>query len=229
MCPDSLLRLETYNGVMLVANNKALRDGVNLMIKKVVLTVAFFLLMPAASFAAIDLLGDEDCFGTNDVCLEDGSTWLPGGWAAVTSTVDDPPFTDTQISDGAIVSFTHTLSPGSYSNTSFEMRTLGIADIAGPYDVLIDGVVVGQMPLDGFGHILVETFVFPFDPALLSDGSVTVSFDPEPGDSWAIDYSKITYGDGEATPVPTLSQWALIVLTMLMAAFGYLRLGRRHY
>lgn len=171
----------------------------------------------AAQAASISLYGDKDCFGTGGVCVEDGSTWLPGGWGAVTATGSDPTHTDREISMGGLVTWTQTFAAGSYSNALLTIRTLGIADIFGPYDVFVDGVQVGSMPLDGTGHILVETFTFAVDSALLADGSATVSFTTIGGDSWAVDYSEIT-ADAGTVPVPG---------TLALAGLGLLGLGLR--
>ncbi len=176
------------------------------------------LALPLASQAAsISLYGDKDCFGTGGACVEDGTTWLPGGWGAVTATGTDPAFTDTESSGGGLVTWTHTFAAGSYANASLIIRTAGIADIFGPYNVFVDGVMVGAMPLDGDGHILVETFTFSVDEALLADGSATVSFTTITGDSWAVDYSEITADTG-TVPVPG---------TLALAGLGLLGLGLR--
>lgn len=138
-----------------------------------------------------DLLGDIDCFGSGAVCTE-GAT-LPGGPGAVTSGGSDPGFSDRVSSRTATdTSWTHTFAAGAYTSASLTIRTVGIADVAGPYDVLVDGSIVGVMPFDGFSHFLVETFVFSVAPALVADGTALVSFAPDSGDGWAIDYSELT-------------------------------------
>ncbi|WP_425038529.1 VPLPA-CTERM sorting domain-containing protein [Primorskyibacter sp. S187A] len=174
----------------------------------------------AASAATVDLIGDKDCFGTNDVCVEDGTTWLPGGWSAVTQDGLDPTFMDITTNGGS-ASWTHSYAAGTYSSASLSFRTAGIADIAGPYDVLVDGVKVGEMPLDGSGHILVETFTFAVDTALVNDGAATVSFVVDGVDTWAIDYSELTLGMTTA-PVPLPAG-----LPLLLAGLGGLALVRR--
>ncbi|MFV0513110.1 MAG: hypothetical protein ACK5MY_05690 [Jhaorihella sp.] len=172
----------------------------------------------AASAAVLDLIGDKDCFGAGGACTE-GAT-LPGGWGAVTQGGGDPAFTDIHTSSGGTTSWTHSFGAGTYTGGMLSIRTAGIADIAGPYDVLVDGVSVGMMPFDGFGHILVETFTFAVGAALLADGMATVSFDSVSGDSWAIDYSELT-ADMAAIPVPAS-------LPLLGGAlFGLIAFGRR--
>jgi hypothetical protein len=159
---------------------------------------------PVSAQTSFDsLIGDLDCFGTGWTCLEDGTTWLDGGWAGVSQDASDPSWTDIESSTGGETSWTHTFSSGAWTHAILSFRTAGIADISGPYAVYVDGVMVGQMPYDGYGHILVETFAFFLDPSLVADGSATVSFTTESGDSWAVDYARIVgRTDGEVVPEP---------------------------
>ena len=90
------------------------------------------------------------------------------------------------------ITWDHVFAAGSYSAATLSIRTAGIADISGPYNVLVDGILVGIMPLDGIGHILVETFTFALDASILLDGMASVLIEPiGSGDTWAIDYSRI--------------------------------------
>lgn len=183
------------------------------MTKLTTLALAASLLLPCSAFAipVSSLVGDKDCFGTGAACVEDGSTWLPGAWGSETATGSDPAFTDRIFNTNSTVSWTHTLAAQTYTSATLAIRTAGIADITGPYGVYIDGVLAGLMPLDGFGHILVQTFTFAFDAALLSDGIATVSFTPNSADSWAIDYAEII-ADSGPTSVPEPASIALLGL-----------------
>ena len=180
--------------------------------KSVVLAFSLFALVPMAVQGQSDLLGDKDCFGTGDACLEDGVTWLSGAWGSVTQDGSDPSWQDIVINTSSTQSWTHT-SVGTVTAATLTFRTAGIADIAGPYDVFVDGVSVGQMPFDASSHVLVETFSFAIDPLALADGVILVSFTPDLSDSWAIDYSELTYT--AAVPEPA---------SILLMASGFLGL-----
>lgn len=175
----------------------------------------FALLLTAASASAqtsLDLIGDKDCFGTGWSCIEDGSTWIPGGWADVQQDASDPDFTDIDRRQfSGEVSWTHTFTPG-LSSAFLEMRTVGIADITGPYDVFVDGLLVGTLPYDGYGHILVETFTFELAPSILADGVADVSFTAISPDVWAIDYSEIVGRETQTVVTPEPGTMALFAM-----------------
>lgn len=154
----------------------------------------------AASAAVVDLVGDKDCFGTGDVCAEGVA---PFPYTDVTPGVGDvAPFDHWNITSST-QSWTHSYAAGAYSSASLALRTIGIGDVAGPYDVFVDGTKVGEIPYDGFGHLIIETFTFSGAGvmALLNDGSATVSFTPSSTDGWSIDYSELTL-NMSAIPVP---------------------------
>lgn len=189
-------------------------------IKKFVLCCGLSFALAASAAPLSSLLGDKDCFGTGGVCTE--GDWLPGGWS-LSATGSDPSFTDRVLNTSATQSWTHNVVAGNYASAILTFRTAGIADIAGPYDIFADGVVVGSLPLDGFGHIIVETFSFALDPTMLLDGLVNISFTPNESDSWAIDYSEIVY-DGAEVPEP---ESLLLVGLGLLGLVGARRKLRR--
>lgn len=166
---------------------------------------------PASAQVSLDLLGDKDCFGSGLTCLEGSSL---GSWGVVSQDGSDPVWQDELTNTDATQTWTHSFSPG-VASAFLEFRTAGIADIRGPYDVFVDGLIVGQMPLDGFGHILVETFTFALPGSVLADGMIQVSFTPDLADSWAIDYSEVV-SRSVVTPEPG---------TMALFAMGLVGMG----
>lgn len=178
-------------------------------IKSVVLCAGLFMSLATWASPMSSLLGDKDCFGTGGACTE--GVALPGGWS-LSATGSDPAFTDQVFNTSATQSWTHSVAAGIYSSAIFTFRTAGIADIAGPYSIFADGVAVGSLPLDGYGHIEVETFSFALDPSMLLDGLVTISFTPDYSDSWAIDYSEIVYDNAD---VPEPESLLLVSLGLL--------------
>lgn len=167
--------------------------------------------------ASLDLYGDKDCFGTGGACVEDGVTWALS-WGEESADASDPIWTDRTYSSGETASWTHTFTAGAYTSAFLTFRTAGIADISGPYDVIVDGEVVGQMPYDGYGHILAKTFSFAIDSSYLLDGILEVSFSTVSGDWWALDYAEIT-----ASPVPVPGAIFLFGPALL----GLVGLGRK--
>lgn len=184
------------------------------MTKLTKLALVASILLPCSAFAipVSSLLGDKDCFGTNGACVEGAA--LSSSWGVVTDEPSDPGFTDTASNTSTTQSWVHTLAAQTYTSASLTIRTAGIADITGPYGVFVDGILAGLMPLDSFGHILVETFTFSFDASLLSDGIATVSFTPSYVDTWAIDYSEII-ADSGATSVPEPASLGLLGLGLM--------------
>lgn len=179
---------------------------------KTLLAALTLSLAAVAPASADSLLGDKDCFGTLGACTE--GSFVPYG--TISADVSDPAFTDRWMTTSDTQPWSHTFAPAS-SGGLLSFRTLGIGDVAGPYDVFADGVVVGQIPYDGgVGHNFVETFTFALSPAIMADGIVNVSFTPSPSDGWAIDYS-------EVTAVPEPETYAMLLAGLGLLAFA----GRR--
>ena len=177
------------------------------------LAAATLALPLAAGASSISLFGDKDCFGSGGACTEGVNL---AHWGVVSTGGADPAPTDQRISTGLPVSWTQTFAPGSYADALVTLRTAGIADIAGPYTLFADGVALGVMPLDGFGHRQVESFSFAVDGALLADGSVDFSFTPSSGDLFAIDYAEITGRSVSAVSAPGTLALAGLALAALL-------------
>jgi hypothetical protein len=188
--------------------------------------LGLMLALPAAAWAVpiSSLLGDKDCFGTGGACIEDGSTWAVGSWSQVVAEPSDPAFTDRFMSTSASTSWSHSFAAGSYGSASLSVRTLGIADIYGPYTVYVDGTAVGSMPLDGYGHLLAETFEFSVPESVVADGLAEVSFTSVAGDAWAIDYSELTLRSN-GTTVPEPGMLALLAVGLVGVAVFRPRAG----
>jgi hypothetical protein len=201
------------------------------------LLAASLAISPVSSFAAFDLYGDMDCFGTNAVCTE--GVALPGGFRAVIKTAEDPYPSDESLWEYYDTYWwTQTIGAGSYSNTSLEIRIIRAPTFLAlekvPGTVYVDDVRVGRIPWDDSVRLLVETFEFPFDSSLLDDGAVRIRVIPQMASTYAIDYSKVYYDVippavpvPPAAPIPTLSQWALLLLTTLTAAIAFSSIRRR--
>lgn len=177
------------------------------------LTAALLALPGAATASSISLFGDKDCFGSGLACT-DGSSLA--NWGLVSNSGDPAP-TDRRISTGSPVTWTMSFAPGTYADALVTLRTVGLADLHGPYTLFADGAAVGSIPMAGAGHIRIETFSFVLDSALLTDGSVNFSFTPALGDLFAIDYVEITGRSVAAVPVPgtlALAGLALVGLAL---------------
>lgn len=157
------------------------------LIRHVLLGAVLAATLPAGGRAQTSMIGDADCFGSGKPCAEGSSL----SFASTVAGVGDAAFTDRWTAAGTPVSWTHVFAPGLYSSVTLWFRTAGMGDVAGPYPLFVDGLLVGAIPYDAGGHTLVETFSFAVNPALLDDGLATVTFTPSGIDGWAIDYARM--------------------------------------
>lgn len=168
----------------------------------------------ASSAAVLDTFGDKDCFGIGGACTD--GTRL-SSFPSRSST-----FQEDRLLSGGTGAWTHTFAAGSYTNAVLTFRTVGLADVGGPYSVMGDGVVIGTIPLDPPSNFDIETYSFSIDSSLLLDGSLSLSFNVDSGDGWAFDFAELT-GDlstAPAVPLPAAG-W------MLVAGLGGLAAMRR--
>ncbi len=155
----------------------------------------------------INLVGDKDCFGLGGTC-PDGSLYrdqLGGTFFEDNRDVSDPTFTDIWAVDAAIT-YGHSYSLGGETATSaeLEIRTAGLADNRGPYDVFFNGTDIGEFPTDTFDSFQkVTTHIFPFSASLLTlSDTILLNINvPDEGDGFSIDYSELRISTDSA-PIP---------------------------
>ena len=187
--------------------------------KRIVGGVIAGILLSFGAPASADLIGDKDCWTLAASC-PDGSLWRDGlGGVFFTDyrnagEVANAPFTDIWSTPGS-VTYTHTGSAGD----SLEIRIAGIGDINAPYNVLGDGVVLGQIPLNNNPNAFqeVQTFTFAVPALQLADNMLVVSIANTGGDGFAIDYSEL----GVTTAVVEPGTLALFGLGL--AGLGFAR------
>lgn len=185
----------------------------------------------SAHAAEVDLFGDIDCFGTNQVCND--------GFRGAGTSADFFDFNAAMVPDATVpvtdafngglvdgVSWTHSLSSlVGITGASLEFRTWALADQRGPYDVQVNGFSVGQVDIVDTGEVFssqqVINHVFAVSTGFLQVGANAidlVKLDGS-GDNWALDYSSLST-ESVAVPLPA-------ALPLLAAALGGLALMRR--
>lgn len=178
--------------------------------------VAGLVLVASAAHAAVivDLVGDVDCFGLGGSC-PDGTLWrdeLGGVFftdSRDASDVANAPFTDQWFS-GIGITYTHDYAlVGAPVSASLEIRTAGISDDRGPWDVFLGGTLLGEFPVntspDNFQEVVTHTFAVPTG-LLTGTDSVLLNINvPTLTDGYSIDYSRLTIVTGEAPEPSTLA------------------------
>ena len=129
----------------------------------------------------------------------DGSLWrdqLGGVFFTSHQGPGDPPFTDKWSADVA-PSYVHffTPPPGIIS-ASLTVKFAGVADSRGPWNVLANGVVIGQIPVNSSPNAFqeVRTYTWQLPIALITAAeSIVLSINvPAINDGYSIDYSELT-------------------------------------
>jgi hypothetical protein len=167
---------------------------------------------------SLSLVGDKDCFGTGWTCTEGAS--LSSVWADVGPDAGDPAFTDARLRN-IHPTWSHTFTPP-VSGGYLTIRTAGIAEVYGPYGVFVDGLSVGEFPLDPDMDYEVETFTFGLTSGMLADGEIEVRFESGMYDWWAVDYAEVfasDVDDGDAVVTPEPSAVAIFAVGLLGLGF----------
>jgi len=181
-----------------------------------IFAMALLLLSAKAEAATISLVGDIDCFGLDGPC-PDGTLWrdeLGGVFSGNYQDPGDPAFTDKWSSDVS-PTYTHSYALGVAVSAMLEIRTAGLADGRGPWDVFFNSTNVGQFAINtnvnNFQEVLTHSFVIPIG---LLTGFDTVSLainTPEINDGYSIDYSQLTVNTS-VTEVPEPASLTLLGL-----------------
>lgn len=167
---------------------------------------------PVANAATVtSLLGDKDCFGLGGSC-PDGTLWrdeLGGVFSSDYSSPLDPAFTDRWFA-AAGITYTHTYDLGGETSVAgeLELRIAGVADNRGPWDVFLDGVLLGQIPTNNAANAFQEVLTYIFSiPVGLLDGSNLILLNinvPEVTDGYSIDFSELRVRTvGGQVPAPS--------------------------
>ena len=159
-----------------------------------------------AAASVISMVGDADCFGLGGSC-PDGTLWrdeLGGVFFTNYQDPGDPPFTDKWSADADPTAVHTYVLDGAAVSAALELRIAGVADGGrGPWDVLLNGVLIGQIPenasANAFQEVLTHTFLVPIALLTGSDTAVFAINNPIVTDGYSIDYSKLSI---ETTAVP---------------------------
>lgn len=160
----------------------------------------------ASSATVLDTFGDIDCFGVGGACTEGTrlDSFPPSGSS----------FQEDTLIAGQTATWTHQFAPATYTNAVLEFRTVGLADVNGPYDVFGDGTLIGTIPFDPPSNFDIQTYSFSVNSSLLLDGMLNISFTVDSSDGWSFDYSQLSGDLAGMAPVP-LPAGGLLLLTGL--------------
>lgn len=168
----------------------------------------------AAAAAGTSMVGDDDCFGLAASC-PDGTNWetgLGGVFFTANQGPGDAPFTDTW--DSFVdPNFALATPGGSTASAMIVTRIAGVADNRGPWNVFINGFMVGTIPVNtdanAFQEVKTYSFNVPLADLLAVNNVVLGINDPTVNDGYDIDFvSLVTTGGG----VPEPAAWSLMLM-----------------
>ena len=199
--------------------------------------LCLFLLLLIGAFAVEvhatvnSLVGDKDGFGLSGAPAvpADGTLWVDNLSGIFFTDYRDAGekasnlFTDWWNAPGGF-SFTHTYNLSGLTPTSAELdiQIAGIHDIneTEVYDLLVDGVIVGQIAPNSNSKAYEEVLLYSFDiPLALLDGSNVISLSGTGGDGYDINFSELKI-ETEASAVPEPATMLLLGIGLTgLAAF----------
>jgi hypothetical protein len=179
---------------------------------------------PGLAFAGVSIAGDNDCFGFGGSC-PDGTLWETGlGGVFFTSNQGpgDAPFTDIW---GSFADPNFSLATPGAGPVTLVTRIAGVADNRGPWDVDVNGFLVGVIPdnttANAFQEVLTYSYSIPSADLLPINNVVLKINDPLVSDGYDIDFVSLVTSGG----VPEPGAWAMIQLGVGLVGAG-LRLAR---
>jgi hypothetical protein len=173
----------------------------------VVITLA---LQPLAKAASLSILvGDKDCFGLGELCA-DGTLWrdeLGGKFPSKPSnnvsgssgsyrSASDADFTDKWFA-GRNITYTNSYDFNGEIPVSAELviRTAGLVDNRGPWDVLFNSILLGQFATNtspnAFQQVVTHIFSVPINLLTGSDNILLDINKQSLVDGYSIDYSEL--------------------------------------
>jgi hypothetical protein len=205
------------------------------------LIVGSMILVQAGTVSS--LVGDKDCFGLPGVNgCPDGALWsdqLGGIYWKSYQTPEDPDFTDRWGQMFAPIYLHSYAQIGVPVSASLTVRVAGVGNNKGPWNMIFNGVVIGQIPridveegsqAEYEALQLVRTFTWAVPVELLSGSSDTARLGvnlPETGppDAYSVDYSELTITTADNV-VPEPGSWAAMLLGLSGLSFAIARRKR---
>lgn len=200
------------------------------------LSVVAGLALHANATTVISLVGDKDGFGLAGAPAvpADGTLWRDGLGGVFGNDYRDAgdlasaPFTDKWSADRA-VAYNHSYSLAGLTpvSASLAIQFAGVADNRGPWDVKVNGTLVGQVPLssapNAFQEIYLRAFVVPIGLLAQTDAILLDINVPFVTDGYSINFSELTIETQPSTPIPDAGS----TVGMLGLALGFLLPCRR--